>query len=105
MNSPLKAWVRALEATAPIERGCAPVLPLLIDELAERFGAAPALVSKDAALSYRLPKRYGFITLGVANLLDKHFQYADSDAVTAFIQNATIQPSRTVFGKITFEFP
>ncbi|HYA43569.1 MAG TPA: FecR domain-containing protein [Syntrophobacteraceae bacterium] len=60
----------------------------------------------DAAISYRLPKRYGIITLGVANLLDQRFQYADSDAVTMFVQNnATIEPSRTVFGKITFEFP
>jgi fatty-acyl-CoA synthase len=53
MRSPLKAWVRALEATAPIERGQAPILPLLIDTLAERFDAAPALLARDAALSYR----------------------------------------------------
>jgi fatty-acyl-CoA synthase len=50
--SPLKAWVRALEATAPIERGQAPILPLLIDELAARFGARPALVSRSESLSY-----------------------------------------------------
>src|SRR5438067_9934375 len=37
MRSPAKAWLRALEATAPIERGQAPILPLLIDTLAERF--------------------------------------------------------------------
>jgi tetratricopeptide (TPR) repeat protein len=60
----------------------------------------------DSAVSYRLPKRYGIITLGAANLLDRHFNYSDSDAVTAFLQNnATVQPSRTVFGKITLEFP
>jgi fatty-acyl-CoA synthase len=53
MRSPLKAWVRALEATAPIERGQAPILPLLIDTLAERFDAAPALLARDASLSYR----------------------------------------------------
>jgi fatty-acyl-CoA synthase len=53
MRSPLKAWVRALEATAPIERGEAPILPLLIDTLAERFDAAPALLARDACLSYR----------------------------------------------------
>src|SRR2546430_17491420 len=53
MRSPLKAWLHALEATAPIERGQAPILPLLIDTLAERFDAAPALLARDVALSYR----------------------------------------------------
>lgn len=53
MNSPLKAWVRALQMTAPIERREAPTLPVLIDTLGERFGATPALVSRDASLSYR----------------------------------------------------
>ncbi len=53
MRSPVKAWLRALAATAPIERGQAPILPLLIDTLAERFDAAPALLARDAALSYR----------------------------------------------------
>jgi fatty-acyl-CoA synthase len=53
MKSPLKAWVRALELTAPIDRRQAPTLPVLIDSLAERFGAAPALTGRDASLSYR----------------------------------------------------
>jgi len=53
MRSPLKAWLHALEATAPIERGQAPILPLLIDTLAERFDAAPALLARDVSLSYR----------------------------------------------------
>ena len=53
MKSPLKAWVRALELTAPIDRRTAPVLPVLIGTLAERFGTAPALASRDASLNYR----------------------------------------------------
>ena len=53
MRSPAKAWLRALEATAPIERGQAPILPLLIDTLAERFEAAPALLAREGSLSYR----------------------------------------------------
>lgn len=53
MKSPLKAWVRALELTAPIDRRTAPVFPVLIGTLAERFGTAPALTSRDASLSYR----------------------------------------------------
>ena len=52
-RSPLKAWVRALERTAAIERNPAITLPRLIDSLAERFESAAALVSPGAALSYR----------------------------------------------------
>jgi len=52
-RSPLKAWVRALERTAPIERDRALTLPVLIGRLAERFSDAPALISADAVLSYR----------------------------------------------------
>ena len=52
-RSPLKAWVRALERTAGIERDRSLTLPVLIERLAERFADAPALLSPDAALSYR----------------------------------------------------
>jgi fatty-acyl-CoA synthase len=52
-RSPLKAWMRALERTAAIERDRSLTLPVLIGRLAERFGDAPALLSADAALSYR----------------------------------------------------
>jgi len=52
-KSPLQAWVRALELTAPIDRRAAPTLPALIDTLAERFGDAPALTDRVTALSYR----------------------------------------------------
>src|SRR5579862_5086644 len=52
MKSPLKAWVRALELTAPIDRRASPVLPVLIGTLAQRFGAAPALTSRGTSLSY-----------------------------------------------------
>src|SRR6516225_7187767 len=52
-RSPLKAWVRALERTAAIERDRTLTLPVLIARLAERFDERPALVSTDAALSYR----------------------------------------------------
>jgi hypothetical protein len=50
----------------------------------------------DAAINYRLPKRYGFITVGVKNLFDEDFQYYDLDW-----QNPAIQPARFFFGKIT----
>jgi len=48
----LKAWVRALEATAPIERNPSLTLPVLLDTLAQRFDAAPALESNHARLTY-----------------------------------------------------
>jgi fatty-acyl-CoA synthase len=52
-NSPLKAWVRALEMTAPIVRNPAVTLPTVIDALAQKYGDAPALLSEGEALTYR----------------------------------------------------
>ena len=54
----------------------------------------------DAAVSYRLPKRYGFITVGVSNLFDKTFRYYEVDD-----DNITIQPDRMVFARLTLAFP
>ena len=33
----------------------------------------------DAAISYRLPKQYGFLTVGAKNLFDRSFRYQDTD--------------------------
>jgi fatty-acyl-CoA synthase len=52
-RSPLKAWVRALERTAPIDRSPLLTLPALIGQLAERYGDAPALSSPEKTLTYR----------------------------------------------------
>jgi fatty-acyl-CoA synthase len=52
VKSPLKAWVRALEMTAPIERQPLHTLPVLIDQLGQRLEAVPALVSPDTVLTY-----------------------------------------------------
>ncbi|MGH8064370.1 MAG: TonB-dependent receptor domain-containing protein [Candidatus Entotheonellia bacterium] len=54
----------------------------------------------DAAINYRLPKRYGFITVGATNLFDQEFKFFDTD-----INNLRIQPTRTVFGRVTLAFP
>src|ERR1700693_5569922 len=51
-NSSLKAWVRALELTAPIAQNPSRTLPVLIDSLADRYGSAPALVSRTESLTY-----------------------------------------------------
>ena len=47
-----EAWIRALARTASIEEHGV-TLPALIGRLAEQFDTAPALVSSEAALSYR----------------------------------------------------
>ena len=54
----------------------------------------------DLAVKYRLPKRYGFVTVGVNNVFDKDFDYFDSDT-----DNPLMQPGRFVFGKVTLALP
>jgi hypothetical protein len=54
----------------------------------------------DAAISYRFPKRYGFLSVGVKNLTDEDFEFYDSD-----IDNPRFQPDRYFFGAITFALP
>jgi hypothetical protein len=54
----------------------------------------------DAAISYRLPWRYGFVSVGATNLLDQDFKFFDRDT-----RNPLIQPTRMVFGKVTLAFP
>jgi outer membrane receptor protein involved in Fe transport len=53
----------------------------------------------DAAINYRLPKRYGFFTVGATNLLDRKFNYKEID-----FNNPTLQATRTVFAKLTLAF-
>jgi fatty-acyl-CoA synthase len=52
-TSPAKAWLRALEMTAPIAANPARTLPAMLDALAAAHGDAPALVSDAETLSYR----------------------------------------------------
>ena len=54
----------------------------------------------DAALSYRLPNRYGFLRIGVNNLLDKNFRYFEMD-----LNNSRIQPSRMAFFQVVLTLP
>jgi tetratricopeptide (TPR) repeat protein len=53
----------------------------------------------DAAISYRLPSRYGFFTIGAKNLFDKSFQFFDSDP-----NNPSIQPKRFLYARATVAF-
>jgi tetratricopeptide (TPR) repeat protein len=54
----------------------------------------------DAAINYRLPKRYGFITVGAKNLFDKDFNYYDLDW-----KNPSIHPGRFLFARIALALP
>jgi fatty-acyl-CoA synthase len=51
-SSPVKAWARALELTAPIASNPERTLPAMIAELADRHGDAPALLSDGESLTY-----------------------------------------------------
>jgi fatty-acyl-CoA synthase len=52
-GSASKAWLRALELTASIPRNRDRVMSTVIEELAERFGDAPALLSDRECFTYR----------------------------------------------------
>ena len=52
-HSVAKAWLRALEATAPIAAHPDRTLPTVIEALAETHGDAPALLSERRSFSYR----------------------------------------------------
>ncbi len=53
----------------------------------------------DASLTYRLPKRFGFLSVGAQNLFDRSFHYQDMDPV-----NPQLQPKRFIYGKFTLTF-
>src|ERR1700682_2420370 len=52
-GSTVNGWLRALEMTKPIAARPTRVLPVIIDELAETFGDAPALLSDRESFSFR----------------------------------------------------
>ena len=54
----------------------------------------------DAAINYRLPKRYGFITVGATNLFNHKFKFFETD-----FDNSSIQPDRTFFARVTLALP
>jgi tetratricopeptide (TPR) repeat protein len=54
----------------------------------------------DAAIKYRFPKRYGFVTVGVTNLFDEDFEHFDPDR-----NNPRVQPDRLFFVSATLALP
>ena len=60
----------------------------------------------DAAIGFRLPKRWGIVSLQVLNLFDKGFNYQD-DSFREFSNEPTVGPyfpDRSVLGRITINF-
>jgi hypothetical protein len=53
----------------------------------------------DTSLSYRLPWRHGFVTVGATNVTDQHFRFQETD-----LRNPTVEPARFFFTRITLAF-
>jgi tetratricopeptide (TPR) repeat protein len=54
----------------------------------------------DAGITYRLPKRYGFISIGASNLFDENFKFYNTD-----FDNPSIQPDGVFFARVTLSLP
>jgi len=54
----------------------------------------------DAGLSYRMPKRYGLLTVGAKNLFDENFQFQETD-----LRNPTVSPKGLYFIQLTIALP
>jgi hypothetical protein len=54
----------------------------------------------DTGIRYRLPRRYGFVSFGVNNLLDEDSSYQATD-----VRNPILRPGRLVFGSVTLALP
>lgn len=98
-----------------------------IDELAFDFRRFEAVEFDDtenfvvlnAAIGYRLPKRWGIVTLGATNLLDEEFKFQDDSfrtstaanvsgdrniAIPGLRSNVNFLPDRMLFAAITLSF-
>ncbi|MGD8851378.1 MAG: TonB-dependent receptor [Gammaproteobacteria bacterium] len=53
----------------------------------------------DTIVGYRLPKRYGLVSVGVKNLFDQSFNFQDTDP-----RSPAFYPERLVFGRVTLSF-
>ena len=80
----LKAWVRALEATAAITAQPNHILPDVIQDLAGRFGRAPALVSDTECLTYD----------SLASRMNQYARWAIASGVTKNDTIALLMPNR-----------
>jgi outer membrane receptor for ferrienterochelin and colicin len=89
--SGISAW---LQATYYDQEG--KFLPLHLPPGSSSIKGSDTFWVVDASISYRLPKRYGVITIGAKNLFDESFNYQDTDPA-----NPLIQPEQFIFARFT----
>ncbi len=53
----------------------------------------------DLSVGYRLPKRFGLISVEAKNLFDQKFKFQDTD-----LPNPRFSPERMIFGRFTLAF-
>jgi outer membrane receptor protein involved in Fe transport len=72
------------------------------DEFGEQVYAAEKkdFAVVDAGLRYRLPRRYGFLVVGVNNLTDEESTYQATDP-----RNLGIRPGRLIYARVVLAFP
>ena len=58
----------------------------------------------DLSLGYRLPKRYGIVSLGAKNLTDERFHFEDTNLQTSEPVNPLFQPRRFFYAQFTLAF-
>jgi outer membrane receptor protein involved in Fe transport len=58
----------------------------------------------DVAIGYRLPKRWGMVTLEVNNLFDQDFRYHDFQGAAVSEKYPTILPERVVYLRLTLSY-
>jgi tetratricopeptide (TPR) repeat protein len=63
------------------------------------FDGRSSFAVADAMATYHLPKRYGTLTLGVQNLLDKRARFQETD-----VSAPTITPQRFIFTRLSLAF-
>lgn len=75
-------------------------------ELALPDAAEEDFIVVDAAVGYRLPKRWGIISFEIRNLLDEEFRFQDLNFVKSEPTEIDPRyiPDRTIFGRISLMF-
>jgi hypothetical protein len=76
------------------------------DDLSGLPEGSDDFVVVDAAIGYRLPRRFGIVSLSVSNLFDQGFHYQD-DSYREFQDQPSIGPyfpERLIFGRITLNW-
>jgi outer membrane receptor protein involved in Fe transport len=58
----------------------------------------------DAAIGYRLPKRWGILSFGIKNLLNEQFNFEEVNTTTGATVATQFQPDRMLFGQITLSY-